>query len=123
MAPFSFQTDYVPVMSVCCERVRVCVMGRASPAMYPLAYCFAGVSPPRNPFSKNKNWTFLVKRGFPSNQGVYVVPTVPLKLHANKGTRFALRVSVVDAPRFTPAFTVKLHRTPNPCGQPFVASG
>ena len=57
-APFSFQTDYVPVMSVCCERVRVCVMGRASPAMYPLAYCFAGVSPPRNPFSKNSNWTF-----------------------------------------------------------------
>ena len=57
--PFSFQTDYVPVMSVCCERVRVCVMGRASPAMYPLAYCFAGVSPPRNPFSKNKNWSFL----------------------------------------------------------------
>ena len=44
--------------SVCRERVRVRVMGRASPAMYPLAYCFAGVSPPRNPFSKNKNWTF-----------------------------------------------------------------
>ena len=60
-APFSFQTDYVPVMSVCCERVRVCVMGRASPAMYPLAYCFAGVSPPRNPFSKNKNWSFFAR--------------------------------------------------------------
>ena len=58
-APFSHQTDYVPVMSVCGERVRVRVMGRASPAMYPLAYCFAGVSPPRNPFSKNKNWSFL----------------------------------------------------------------
>jgi len=60
-APFSFQTDYVPVMSVCCERVRVCVMGRDSPAMYPLAYCFAGVSPPRNPFSKNKNWSFFAR--------------------------------------------------------------
>ena len=54
-APFSFQTDYVPVMSVCGERVRVRVMGRASPAMYALTYC----SPPRNPFSKNSNWTFF----------------------------------------------------------------
>ena len=35
MAPFSFQTDYVHVMSVCCERVRVCVMGRASPESGP----------------------------------------------------------------------------------------
>ena len=34
-APFSFQTDYVHVMSVCCERVRVCVMGRASPESGP----------------------------------------------------------------------------------------
>ena len=60
-APFSFQTDYVHVMSVCCERVRVCVMGRASPAV-PASIRFAGVwpgvSPPRNPFGKNKNWTF-----------------------------------------------------------------
>jgi len=56
-APFSHQTDYVPVMSVCGGRVRVRVMGRASPAMYPLAHCFAGVSPPRNPFSRNKNRT------------------------------------------------------------------
>ena len=34
-----------------------------------------------------------------------------------RGARFALRlrVSVVDAPRLTPAFTVKLHRTPKPC--------
>ena len=38
-APFSFQTAYVPVMSVCGERVRVRVMGRASPAMYALTYC------------------------------------------------------------------------------------
>ena len=50
MAPFSFQTDYVPVMSVCCERVRVCVMGRASPAMYLLIHWT---------FSKNKNWSFF----------------------------------------------------------------
>ena len=63
MAPFSFQTDYVPVMTVCCERVRVCVMGRASPAMYPLAYCFAGVSPPRNPFSNRRR--HFSKKGFP----------------------------------------------------------
>ncbi len=71
--------------------MRVRVMGRGSPAMYLLIYWT---------FSKNKNWSFFAH-----------VPSTPTGL--GRGARFALRVSVVDAPRLTPAFTVKLHRTPN----------
>ena len=96
-APFSFQTDYVPVMSVCCERVRVCVMGRASPAMYPLAYCFAGVSPPRNPFSKNKNWTFYSKKGVPEQPSGLRSPHGPFE--APRQQRDPLRTSRIGGRR------------------------
>ena len=126
MAPFSFQTDYVPVMSVCGERVRVRVMGRASPAMYALTYC----SP-----ESLRHETRLVririghfsKKGFPEQSRGLRSPHGPFEAPRQQVwvvepvSHFAYRWSthLVLHPRLRSNFIAPQI----PCGEPVVGSG